>query len=81
MHPPSRHHFVKDQQGVVPVGDVPQTLEKTGHRRHYPHVPGHRLHQNGSDLIAAHGEEGLDRGQIVVGHHKRVRHRCRGYSR
>jgi hypothetical protein len=51
---------------VFTVAQRPQALEKTGKGRHDSHVSRDWLEDHGGNLFRVAGEDGFDRGEIVV---------------
>ena len=79
--PEPRHHLVGDEQGPVLGGDAAQYLGEPGLRRDDAHVAGSGLGDDARDPLAAGGEDGLQRLDVVVGDDERLGGHLRRHAR
>jgi len=65
--PEPRDHFVENQDDSPGLGDLPQTLEKTGRGGDEPHVARAGLDNDAGQILPVLSHGGLCRGEIVEG--------------
>jgi hypothetical protein len=75
-----RDDLVEEQQRAVAIRDRAKALEKTRRRRDDPHVGGDRLDRDHRDALRVRGEEGFDRGEVVVARGQREAGERRGHT-
>ncbi len=66
--------LVKNQQGAVFCGQLPESLQKSFCRLHQAHVGSHGLHDNAGYLVAMLLKKGAHGLKVVVGGKQRVGH-------
>ena len=65
--PETCHHLIKDGNSTMLIGQFNQSSQVTDRRHNDPHVPGDRLNNQGSYLIAIATESIFHRPKVVVG--------------
>jgi hypothetical protein len=80
-HPEPRHHLIHDEERAFALGNRTQPFEESLIRGDEPHVPGHRLHEDGGDVAGVRAEERADLIEIVVTRQQGIGHHGRGHPR
>ena len=66
-HSEAGYHLVEYQQRAVGLGGVRRSpFEETGSRGDHPHVAGHRLHDDGGDVVGPGVEQAFQRNRNVI---------------
>ena len=71
-HPEAGHDFVEDQHAAVVITVLAQGLQERLGGRHAVHVAGHRLDDDGGNLVAVFLEGGFHAGSVVVIQHQGI---------
>ena len=72
VHTEAREDLVEDHQGAVVLRETPDLSVELVRRGDHAHVAGGGLGDDGGDLSRVLGEDGLEGGEVVVGHHERL---------